>query len=86
MPIQADCYLLLNLYFKNDEEEQDRLDMLHHIYRLILGGPLWCAPITSSGGSGPSRILDLGTGTGIWCIHVADELPESLVEGTVGYP
>lgn len=60
--------------------------MLHHIYRLVLGGHLWRAPITSPSGGGPSRILDLGTGTGIWCMEVADELPESLVEGVVCSP
>lgn len=29
----------------NDEQEQDRLDLLHHIFTLILGGRLYDAPI-----------------------------------------
>lgn len=51
----------------NDETEQDRLDMLHHIYRMILGGRLFLAPLTSE----PERVLDFGTGTGIWAIDFA---------------
>jgi methylase of polypeptide subunit release factors len=56
---------------------------MHHIYRLILGGSLWRAPIKDEGANGPAQILDLGTGTGIWAMEVADELPESLIEGIV---
>jgi SAM-dependent methyltransferase len=62
----------------NDEIEQDRLDLHHHIYRLILGGPLYRAPI----GKDPQRILDFGTGTGIWAIDIADEFPSAHVIGT----
>ena len=29
----------------NDDPEQDRLDLLHHIFRLVLGGALYRAPI-----------------------------------------
>ena len=29
----------------NDEREQDRLDLLHHIFRLILDGALFRAPL-----------------------------------------
>lgn len=61
----------------NDEDEQDRLDMLHHIYKLVLGGVLYRAPLKE-----PQRILDIGCGTGIWCIDFADEHPESVVMGT----
>lgn len=64
----------------NDEQEQDRLDMLHHIYRLILGGALYKAPITTNTAT-PQRVLDLGCGTGIWCMELADELPETVVQG-----
>lgn len=63
----------------NDEEEQDRLDMLHHIYKLIIGGTLFRAPVADDH---TRRILDLGCGTGLWCIEVADEHPNSMVIGT----
>ncbi|QRD84128.1 S-adenosyl-L-methionine-dependent methyltransferase [Aspergillus flavus] len=45
----------------NDEEEQERMDLLHHIYSLILDGEIHIAPIKT-----PQRVLDIGTGTGIW--------------------
>jgi len=62
----------------NDEEEQDRLDLLHHIFRLMLDGALFSAPI----GPNPQRVLDIGTGTGIWTIDFADEFPSAEVIGT----
>src|SRR5437016_14508753 len=55
----------------NDDEEQDRLDLLHHVFRLELGGSLYLSPITER--STPTRILDVGTGTGIWAMEIADE-------------
>ncbi|KAH8712012.1 methyltransferase [Phaeosphaeriaceae sp. PMI808] len=63
----------------NDEQEQDRLDLLHHIFLLILSGKLYDAPIPP-GSLG--RVLDIGTGTGIWAIDFADEHPGSEVVGT----
>ncbi|OOO07791.1 hypothetical protein OAory_01042910 [Aspergillus oryzae] len=48
----------------------------HHIYRMILKGELHAAPIKN-----PARVLDIGTGTGIWAIDFADEHPESEVIG-----
>ena len=64
--------------FPNDEKEQERLDLKHHVFKLILGGKLFSAPI----GSNPQRILDIGTGTGIWAIDVADEYTSAEVIGT----
>lgn len=63
--------------FPNDEDEQDRLDMVHHIFRLMLGGSLYKAPVSNS----PQRILDIGTGTGIYAMQIADEFPCSDVLG-----
>jgi hypothetical protein len=45
----------------NDEQEQERLDLLHHVQSMVLGGELYRAPIEE-----PQRVLDVGTGTGIW--------------------
>jgi SAM-dependent methyltransferase len=63
--------------FPNDEKEQDRLDLMHHIFKLILNGKLHFAPITNV-----QRVLDFGTGTGIWAIDFADEFPAADVIGT----
>jgi hypothetical protein len=65
----------------NDDLEQDRLDLLHHIFRLVLGGSLYRAPI-ADGRPPPERILDVGTSTGIWAIEMADEFPNAIVIGT----
>lgn len=61
----------------NDENEQDRQDLLHHVRGLVLAGRLYNAPL-----SNPRRALDLGTGTGIWAIDFADQHPEAEVYGT----
>ncbi|KAH7363547.1 S-adenosyl-L-methionine-dependent methyltransferase [Plectosphaerella cucumerina] len=57
--------------FPNDDEEQDRLDMMHHVFYRLIGDKLFLAPINPDG----KRILDLGTGTGIWPIQLGDEHP-----------
>lgn len=44
------------------------MDLGHHIYRLVLGGDLFLAPI----GDKVKRVLDLGTGTGIWAMDFAE--------------
>ncbi|CAI7659402.1 unnamed protein product [Penicillium bialowiezense] len=50
----------------NDEEEQDRMDL----------GELHKAPVTN-----PQKILDLGTGTGIWALDIAEKFPGAKVIG-----
>ncbi|TAQ87311.1 hypothetical protein B7494_g4367 [Chlorociboria aeruginascens] len=60
-----------------DEQEMDRIDLKHRLYTLTLGEKLFLAPI----GPNPQKILDLGTGSGIWAIDIADAYPSAEVLG-----
>lgn len=44
------------------------MDIIHHLYFLLLKGGLHLAPIPKD----PQRVLDLGTGTGLWAIDFAE--------------
>ncbi|KAJ2892855.1 methyltransferase domain-containing protein [Zalerion maritima] len=68
-------------HFPNDEDENERLDLQHHIFYLTLDGKLGLAPPTLDPELG-GRVLDIGTGTGIWAIDFADEHPNVQVIGT----
>ncbi|KAF1850461.1 S-adenosyl-L-methionine-dependent methyltransferase [Cucurbitaria berberidis CBS 394.84] len=60
-----------------DEKEQDRNDLQHAKFLLLLGGKLYLAPIAED----PQKILDIGTGSGIWAIDTADMFPSASVTG-----
>lgn len=52
------------------------MDIEHHMFGLIFG-QLHLAPLNS-----PQKILDLGTGTGLWAMDAADKYPSAEVIGT----
>src|SRR5215510_8044552 len=59
--------------FPKDVLEGDRLDLQHHLYRLVLGGN-YRAPIRQ-----PRSILDVACGTGIWAREMALEFKQAQV-------
>ncbi|EFQ32026.1 methyltransferase domain-containing protein [Colletotrichum graminicola M1.001] len=61
----------------NDETEQNREDMLHTMMLEVTDGRLYFAPI----GDNPQKIIDLGTGTGIWAIEMGDLFPSAEIHG-----
>lgn len=63
----------------NDERQSEGLDLIHNALTLLLGDKLFLAPIDKEH---PGRVLDIGTGTGIWAMDFADEFPSSEVIGT----
>ena len=62
----------------NDEAANEHYDICHALYTKTLHDRLFLAPIVRD----PSQILDLGTGTGVWAIDVADAYPSAIVTGT----
>nr|XP_036580267.1 methyltransferase domain-containing protein [Colletotrichum truncatum]KAF6788100.1 methyltransferase domain-containing protein [Colletotrichum truncatum] len=66
--------------FPNDERELDRLDMQHHLFLLTFNNRLGTAPPNDPGAK-VGRVLDVGTGTGIWAMDFGDEHPEAEVYG-----
>jgi ubiquinone/menaquinone biosynthesis C-methylase UbiE len=61
--------------FPKDAIEGDRLDLQHHLYRLVLGAN-YRAPIRQ-----PRTILDVACGTGIWGREMALEFKQAQVTG-----
>ncbi|KAF6830213.1 hypothetical protein CPLU01_07507 [Colletotrichum plurivorum] len=62
----------------NDEEECDRLDFNHALILKALDGRLYLAPLEQAK---INRILDIGTGTGIWAIEMGDLFSNAEVVG-----
>ncbi|KAI3558369.1 TAM domain methyltransferase [Colletotrichum abscissum] len=64
--------------FPNDEREMDRLDLTHTMIVKTIGNKFFLAPIKAEV---THRILDIGTGTGIWAIEIADLFPNAEIFG-----
>ncbi|KAK8180508.1 SAM dependent methyltransferase [Phyllosticta capitalensis] len=62
----------------NDEQQAEQQAICHHLCNMTLDGRLFLAPI----GDRPHRVLDIGTGTGLWALAFADAFPCAEVIGT----
>ncbi|KAL6362830.1 hypothetical protein LRP88_04141 [Fusarium phalaenopsidis] len=62
----------------NDEQQNESMDINHHLLTLAIGDKLHLAPLKKD----IERAVDIGTGTGIWAIDFADEHPGCKVIGT----
>lgn len=63
-------------YMPNDEDEQTRTQILHTVYLYLLDGLLTTIPLRS-----PTKILDVGSGTGEWAMAMGDEYPDAEIIG-----
>lgn len=64
-------------YLPNDAREQDRLDIVNHLWRIVFDDGFCSCPKND----GAKRVLDLGTGTGAWAMDYADAYPDAHVIG-----
>ncbi|KAG9200048.1 hypothetical protein G6514_007644 [Epicoccum nigrum] len=64
-------------YAPNDEAYSNYETIVHHLWLLTLHDQLFLAPVQN-----PSRILDIGTGTGLWALDMADFFPDAHITAT----
>ncbi|KAK2049588.1 methyltransferase [Colletotrichum somersetense] len=64
--------------FPNDKPEMDRLDMAHALMVKSIGNKLYLAPLKKNK---VHRILDVGTGTGIWSMEMGDIFQHAEIIG-----
>ncbi|OLN87588.1 Trans-aconitate 2-methyltransferase 10 [Colletotrichum chlorophyti] len=67
-------------YVPNDAREIDRLDVQHNMFILSFDGRLGTAPPNAEAFK-VGRVLDVGTGSGIWAMEFGEEHPDAEVLG-----
>ncbi|KAF9872754.1 hypothetical protein CkaCkLH20_09617 [Colletotrichum karsti] len=64
----------------NDDREVERLDLQHNMFMQTFDGRLGTAPPNRPDAT-VRRVLDVGTGSGIWAMDFGDDHPETEVRG-----
>lgn len=64
-------------YQPNDDRQAKAGSIEHHVWLLTLRDALFLAPLQD-----PQRVLDVGTGTGLWAVDMGDRYPSCEVVGT----
>ncbi|KAJ5899528.1 hypothetical protein N7495_004272 [Penicillium taxi] len=63
--------------YPNDEQELERMELQHHMCKLIFEEKIFFVPLEE-----PQQILDVGTGSGLWAIEMASLFPNATITGT----
>ncbi|KAI0599496.1 S-adenosyl-L-methionine-dependent methyltransferase [Biscogniauxia sp. FL1348] len=77
----------------NDDQQLQSQDLTHHYLMVLLDNKLYLPPIRGEDlhvsrhgqktlAAGPWKVLDVGTGSGIWAIDLADQFPHTEIIGT----
>ncbi|KAF2006360.1 S-adenosyl-L-methionine-dependent methyltransferase [Amniculicola lignicola CBS 123094] len=64
-------------YAPNDDAYARYETVVHHLWLLTLEDKLFLAPVEN-----PQMVLDVGTGTGLWAIDMADSFPSAEIIAT----
>ncbi|CCE28043.1 uncharacterized protein CPUR_01517 [Claviceps purpurea 20.1] len=68
-----------NYLYPNDEQQLESGRLNHHYLTILFEDQLFLAPLENDK---IHRVLDIGTGSGIWAIELADQFPNASVIGT----
>ncbi|EGO54359.1 hypothetical protein NEUTE1DRAFT_148702 [Neurospora tetrasperma FGSC 2508] len=66
--------------YPNDETEQSREEIKHTMSVMLCDGRYFFAPVEEALEKG-GQVLDLGTGTGIWPMQLAESYPDAVITG-----
>ncbi|KAG6080760.1 hypothetical protein E4U16_008152 [Claviceps sp. LM84 group G4] len=68
-----------NYFLPNDDQQLESDKLCHHYLTILLDDKLFLAPLEQEK---IHRVLDVGTGSGIWAIEFGDQFPNASVIGT----
>ncbi|KAG6069576.1 hypothetical protein E4U16_007601 [Claviceps sp. LM84 group G4] len=69
----------INYHIPNDDQQLESEELCHHVLTILFDDQLFLAPLEKDK---IHRVLDVGTGSGIWAIEFAEQFPNASVIGT----